>query len=115
HGQAGDDGDEGFLAARAQIAPGNDPFKPGEGARAPDRPVLCVGVGQMSVIRCGSIRVRRRSTAPESGSVSRSPVLRCLISTSPDLRPRGPRISWYGMPTRSAVANLLPAGWSRSS
>src|SRR5690606_5530309 len=93
HGQAGNDRDEGFLAPRAQIAPGNHPLKPGKRAGGPAYRGYRRNVGQMSVIRWGSMRPLRRAITPLTGSVSRSPVLRCLISTSPDLRPRGPTIS----------------------
>src|SRR5690606_2817180 len=105
-GECGNDGNEGVLAAGAQIAPGNEELE------ARERPVAVAG-GRRSCAQtwprlCGTIRSFSRATAPAIGSVSRSPLARCLISACPSLSPRGPMISWYGMPIRSAVANLPP-------
>ena len=110
-GEAGDDRDEGLAPARAQIAPGDHPFEAGE------RP----GAGRQLPCRRRSPRRRRaqpatsRLTAASSDSVSRSPVARRLISTSPRSTPFGPTITCQGRPIRSIVANFAPARWSTSS
>src|SRR6185312_16744508 len=113
-GQRGDDRDEGVAAARAQIAPRQHPFearkRAGGGGRLRGR-----GLGQTLSRLSGSIAAFNLATTASIGKVSRSPVLRFLISATPSLRPRGPRMTWYGVPIKSAVANFCPAGWSRSS
>src|SRR5262249_34499221 len=49
------------------------------------------------------------ASAASGASSTRSPLARCLSSTTPLASPRGPTTSCHGNPIRSIVENLTPA------
>ena len=96
----GNDRDETFAAAGAQIAQREEPFEAGKGTR----------------IAGGAVhQALKRPTISASGTLERSPVRRFFTSAMPSFSPRGPMITCQGNPIRSMVANLAPGRASVSS
>ena len=124
-GEPGNDRDESFLAARAQIAQRQHPFEWRERGSASRLAHVLVPIRDFTrfwriraaVARSPCTRVhvsaapRRR---PASADTARR-LARCFNSTLPSARPFGPTRICQGMPMRSAVANFAPGRPSVSS
>ena len=128
-GKSGDDRDESFLAPRPQVTQRQHPFERrewvGGGGLAHQTTILgcrfhTIPAVSRHVRAPWRWRKRTRHDASRSNASSglissRLPSERRLSSTLPSARPFGPTSTCQGNPIRSAVANLAPGRWSRSS